>query len=346
MKIVKKVITVFVTIILLLVLSFNIFNTISIKLLGNRLPTINGYAYLEVISGSMEPKISKGDIVIIDTKVSDYRVNDIVTFRDINDSFVTHRIIEINKNEIITKGDANNTIDDPINKDDIVGRYVYQINGIGALIKSLRSPFVLVMILVVGILLCVFVSTDSKGNAILTEEEKEYMEFLASKNGKSSDKTKNNKTTTSKETTTKNTTKSVKAKTPIKKEDKKITKTTNNKVSDIKNTKTNNKTTKKTVKQTPKSDKTSSKTKTTKIVKTTKAADNKENTKTVKTPTKKKAETKKVEKTIDKTAKPTKVTSNKNTKQSSKTVKTKVKKKEENTKTKPTVKTTKKTTKK
>jgi len=191
MKIVKKIITIFVTVILLLVLSYNIYNFISINVLDKDLPTINGYAVLEVISGSMEPKISKGDIVIIDTKVNNYKAKDIVTFKDTNGSYVTHRILEINKDKVITKGDANNTIDDEINIDSITGKYICKLSGLGALIKSIRSPFALVMILIIGILLCVLVSTDSKGNAILTEEEKEYMEFLEQKNNKK--KTNTNK---------------------------------------------------------------------------------------------------------------------------------------------------------
>jgi len=184
MKIFKRALVIIVTIILILILSFNIFNFISIKILGNELPTVNGYAYLEVISGSMEPKISIGDIVIIDTRVKKYKVKDIVTFKDINGSFVTHRIIEIKDDEIITQGDANNTVDDSITSDKIVGRYVYKLDGIGALMKSFRSPLTLVMILIIGVVLCVLVSTDSKGNAILTEEEKEYLEFLESKKKK------------------------------------------------------------------------------------------------------------------------------------------------------------------
>jgi len=178
MKIIKGLITFIITIILLIITSFNLYNFISINVLDEELPKINGYAYLEVVSGSMEPKFKIGDVIIIDTKISKYKEKDIVTFKDINGSFVTHRIVEINDEEIVTKGDANNTIDEPISKDTIVGKYVYRIGGVGAIIKSLRSPFVLVMILIIGILLCIFVSTDSKGNAILTDEEREYMDFL------------------------------------------------------------------------------------------------------------------------------------------------------------------------
>jgi len=192
MKIIKRIITGLVTVILVLILSFNLYNFISINILGKKLPTINGYAVLEVISGSMEPNISIGDMVIIDTKIKNYKEKDIVTFLDTNGKFVTHRILEINKDSIITKGDANNTIDDPIDEEDILGRYVSKITGIGALIKSFRSPFTMIMILVIGILLCVLVSIDSNGNVKLTKEEIEYMEFLEFKKKDKKDKKQDN----------------------------------------------------------------------------------------------------------------------------------------------------------
>lgn len=178
MKVIKRLVSILITILLFVILSFNIFNYISINVLNIELPDINGYSLLEVVSGSMEPKISKGDMIVIDTKIKKYKEKDIVTFKDSNGSFVTHRILEINDDEVITKGDANNTIDDPINLDDIVGKYIFQIDGLGAITKSIKTPFSLVMIFIIGVLLCILVSTDSKGNAILTEEEQQYLDFL------------------------------------------------------------------------------------------------------------------------------------------------------------------------
>lgn len=184
MKYIKKIISIIIMSFLLIVLSFNIFNFVSIKLLKNDLPTINGYAMLEVVSGSMEPIISIGDMVIIDTKVNDYKVKDIVTFKDVNSSFVTHRIIEITDEGFLTKGDANNKEDGIIPKDKIVGKYIFKIDNVGAIMKSMRSPFNLFLILITGILMCILVSTDAKGNPILDEEQKEYFEFLEYKNKK------------------------------------------------------------------------------------------------------------------------------------------------------------------
>ena len=289
MKTVKRIIKVIITVLLITILSFNIFNFVSINIFKNKLPTINGYAYLEVVSGSMEPKISIGDMVIIDTKVKKYQKNDIVTFEDINGSFVTHRILEINDNEVITKGDANNTIDEAINKDSIVGKYVYQINGIGAVMKSIRSPITLIMILLIGILSCILVSTDSKGNAILTEEEKEYVEFLEYKNNK--------KKTTKEEINPK---KSTNSKKTTGQKPKKVNNNTKN--NEIKKDKTKE-TTKKNSTKTDSTKKTS---KTTKPSKSTTSTKKKTETKTeikTTTTTKKPTTTKKKETTVSKNKK-------------------------------------------
>lgn len=185
MKRIRSILIGIVTFLLVIVVIFNIYNFVCIKVLKKDIATVNGYAILEVVSGSMEPNISIGDLIIIDTKAKDYKVKDVVTFYDVNGSFVTHRIIEIDGNKIITQGDANNTIDEAISKDDIVGRYVFKIKGIGYLINSFRTPFIMVMILVIGVLVVFLVSTDKDGKAILTNDEKEFLEFKEYKKNKS-----------------------------------------------------------------------------------------------------------------------------------------------------------------
>lgn len=67
-----------------------------------------------VASGSMEPTLEVGD-VIISKKTNDYNVGDIVTYSK-NNSNITHRIESINDETIITKGDNNKSEDQPISK--------------------------------------------------------------------------------------------------------------------------------------------------------------------------------------------------------------------------------------
>ena len=149
------------------------------RVLKKDLTSIFGYSLLEVVSGSMEPTIHIGDLILIDTKNREYHVNDIVTFKDVNGDFVTHRILYLEGSEMVTKGDNNNTEDASMSTKDIVGKYVLRIPNAGKVMASFKTPFVMVMVLIIGILICFMVSTDKNGNPILTDKEKDLEEFRA-----------------------------------------------------------------------------------------------------------------------------------------------------------------------
>ena len=63
-----------------------------------------------------------GDYVLI-LKKNDYRIGDVVTYTRDN-YYVTHRIIREDQDGVVTKGDANNTEDDEISKNSIVGKVI------------------------------------------------------------------------------------------------------------------------------------------------------------------------------------------------------------------------------
>ena len=88
----------------------------------NNLPSISNYYLFKIASGSMEHRLQTGDYIII-KKTDNYKEGDIITYKE-NDYYITHRIKEINGDKIITKGDANDTEDEPINKSDILGKLV------------------------------------------------------------------------------------------------------------------------------------------------------------------------------------------------------------------------------
>lgn len=183
MKVVKSIFSKLIYTILFILVAYNIYNYVCINVLKQDISTINGYGVLEVISGSMEPTIDIGDLVVINTKFDELKENDIITFYDAKGSFVTHRIIGIVDGKYVTKGDNNNAEDqERITKDDVVGVYVTKVNGMGKLMAAFKSPITMFMILVIGILVCYLVSTDKEGNPIITKEEKEFEEFLKYKN--------------------------------------------------------------------------------------------------------------------------------------------------------------------
>lgn len=104
-----------------------------------------------VLTGSMEPTIHVNDMVIVH-KQPDYRIGDIVMYSD-GRATVTHRIVAINPKGYVTRGDANNTPDSPIPLEQIIGRVVLVIPQIGILLGFLKSPYGMVSIVFVFIVM-------------------------------------------------------------------------------------------------------------------------------------------------------------------------------------------------
>jgi len=88
-------------------------------------------------SGSMEPTMYAGDVVIIvKTPTDTIEVGDIIQFRKTEKMTVLHRVIKIQETEgakfFITKGDANTEPDtDPVIPQNVVGKLVLTIRKIG-----------------------------------------------------------------------------------------------------------------------------------------------------------------------------------------------------------------------
>ena len=100
----------------------------------------------EVKTGSMEDGIHVGDYILI-VKKNNYKVGDIVTYTK-EDYYVTHRIVEKNGNKVITKGDANNVVDEEINVSDIVGKVIYH--------GGILNFFIEFKYIIAGGLLCLY----------------------------------------------------------------------------------------------------------------------------------------------------------------------------------------------
>lgn len=123
-----------------------------------------GYEIKVVKSGSMEPAIQTGGIVIVSSeKSSTYKVGDIVTFNtDSTGSVpVTHRVVEAEgagRSAIYhTKGDANHESDPkPVRGFDVIGKVVLTIPYLGYVIDFVRTPVGFVALIAIPALLIVF----------------------------------------------------------------------------------------------------------------------------------------------------------------------------------------------
>lgn len=92
-----------------------------------------------VVSGSMEPTIETGSFLLVNENDKDIKENDIIAFKREN-MLVAHRVIAITHEGYITKGDANDTVDIGILKDDAVnGTVLFWIPKIGYILKWVSS---------------------------------------------------------------------------------------------------------------------------------------------------------------------------------------------------------------
>ena len=95
---------------------------------------------LIVLSGSMEPTIYPGDVVVIcEQKVEKYKVGDIVTYLD-GQTVFTHRIVGEEKGMFVLKGDNNNTVDDTVSPEQLAGKVLLTIPKIGVAMVFIKRP--------------------------------------------------------------------------------------------------------------------------------------------------------------------------------------------------------------
>lgn len=98
---------------------------------------LSGWNALTVLSGSMEPNINRGDVVLVEP--SKPKVGDVATFVEKDQSTTTHRVQKITRTAYITAGDATGTLDEPRNKKNLIGTVRFTVPLIGWL--GPYSPF-------------------------------------------------------------------------------------------------------------------------------------------------------------------------------------------------------------
>jgi signal peptidase len=116
---------------------------------------IFGLQMFVVKSGSMEPSIHTGSVVI-DQKADKYGVGDVITFRTMeNDDTITHRVYKQDGKYFTTKGDANQAIDSVRVLDaNIIGKVWFSIPFVGYLITFIRTlPGLIIFILIPAVII-------------------------------------------------------------------------------------------------------------------------------------------------------------------------------------------------
>ena len=102
-----------------------------------------------ILSGSMEPALSPGDVVIVSDSAS-VQVGDVITFDGGDTVPITHRIIGVEDGQYITKGDANENVDGAaVPPANVLGRVVLTIPLVGYVILWANTPVGQILLVVV-----------------------------------------------------------------------------------------------------------------------------------------------------------------------------------------------------
>lgn len=134
-----------------LMLGFGIYSWNARSLMGNRLPMPFGYGCAVVLSGSMEPALSVNDLVLV-RQTQEISIGDIVVYQS-GGSLIIHRVTAVNGDEITTQGDANNIADPAVSRSDIKGVLAARIPRAGAVIRVLKNPICILLILAAAVFL-------------------------------------------------------------------------------------------------------------------------------------------------------------------------------------------------
>jgi signal peptidase len=124
--------------------------------------TILGFQLMTVLSGSMEPALKAGDVIVVNETVPEkIKVEDIITYQVAEEVVVTHRVKEIVSSaegiRFKTKGDANKIEDGLlIEEEQLLGRVVFRIPYGGYLADFVRSRlgYAFFIVIPVVILFC------------------------------------------------------------------------------------------------------------------------------------------------------------------------------------------------
>jgi signal peptidase len=163
----QKFLTILGTILCIILVPILIINvTLLVKSYTNteEVPSIGGHFPMIVLTDSMLPLISSGDLIFcVTVEPEDVQVGDVISFFDPMGSgtaVVTHRVLEIMEKDgelsFRTKGDNNNAEDQvAVPEKNLVGLYQSRIPGAGNIAMFMQTTAGLIVCVVLPIILLV-----------------------------------------------------------------------------------------------------------------------------------------------------------------------------------------------
>lgn len=159
---------------------------ISLTLVLSRFNTPINLRVFSVLSGSMEPEISTGDLVIAYPQPT-YDVGQIVTIEvEGSGDTVTHRIFEKNETngtlEYLLKGDANDSPDsEPILHESIIGKVIFQIPVLGRVVNFAQSQLGFILLIIIPAVILVYseiLNIKKEAHRLIKERRKRKLNLI------------------------------------------------------------------------------------------------------------------------------------------------------------------------
>ena len=113
-----------------------------------------------VQSGSMEPAINTGDVVVVKSR-PEYKARETITFYDTDHRVVTHRILKAQSDDgqtvFITKGDANESADtNPVPQSQVIGKLVMVLPKMGFVVSFAKTRYGALLLIIVPAVIIIY----------------------------------------------------------------------------------------------------------------------------------------------------------------------------------------------
>lgn len=150
---------------LALVISVILCLSVVLQVMNNGYAKIGGVSFFRIVTGSMEPEIPVGSVIICkETDIDQIQTDDIVCFRSLNPVIlgetVTHRVVDIDENSegdrlLITRGDANLSADpEYVTQGNLIGKVTYYAKD-----NNIMASFVNILTDKIGFMVLILIPT-------------------------------------------------------------------------------------------------------------------------------------------------------------------------------------------
>lgn len=157
----KKIGYIVLTILLVFVIAFNMCSIFNISFFN--------YRVYRIATGSMTPNLKVGELIVVKDN-SDFMVGDVITYEK-NNVYITHRVVELDGDNVVTKGDNNNVNDDAITKDSVVGKMVLKLRVIGFINYLFSKPLTWVFGFLIGLVIVLLIPNYKRNKDKIIDQE-------------------------------------------------------------------------------------------------------------------------------------------------------------------------------